>query len=476
MDWREPRDIERPMIALIGLDYRHSSAEQRGRLSFSGERLRAAVKALTGTGDLTEAVILSTCNRTEIYYASPATAQGRTAAIRLIAEAYQCGPETIIERIPVERSTDDLGQGLPAWLEDDLYEYGEAAAAQHLFGVAAGLRSMVIGEAQILGQVKDALIEAEAAHTVGDELRAMFTTAIKVGKRARAETSIGRADASVAALAVEVAEESLGGLAGKSALIIGAGRTSQLCAELLRSRGIGRLALANRSASAARELARRVDGEPISMSGIPATIQTTQLIISATAAPHPILHASTVARGMADRAEPLLIVDLAAPPDVEADVAELPGVFLFTLDALRTRVGFSGQALNAPREQELAAIEAMIEQGVRDFLRGRAIKQAVPTIAGLRRHVDRSEQAELARALAQLGHLSEQDRQVIERFGQRLVDKMFFHLVSRIRSLAEHDEMPLDVTMRVLGQLFTDPEERRGATELQPKTPTADSR
>lgn len=465
------------MIGLIGLDYRLASAERRGRLSFSGERLRAALYALTQTAYITEAVILSTCNRTEIYYASPAPAQGKDAALRLITEAYACGPETVIERIPFDRPSGDPGHDLPARWEDDLYDFGEAAAAEHLFGVAAGLRSMVIGEAQILGQVKDALIAAESARTVGDELRALFTTAIKVGKRARAETSIGRADASVAALAVDVAEESLGGLAGKSALIIGAGRTSQLCAELLRSRGIGKLALANRSASAAGELAKRVHGEPIGMGDIEGAIQTTQLIISATAAPHPMLHAATVARGTAGRLEePLVVVDLAVPPDVEEDVGALPHVSLFTLDALRTREGASGSALTAPREQELASIQAMIAQGVRDFLRGRVVKQAVPTIAGLRRHVDRSEQLELARALAQLGHLSEADREVIERFGQRLVDKMFYHLVSRIRSLAEYDEIPLDVTMHVLGQLFTDPEERRAASEVQPTRPKADGR
>ncbi|HEX6819400.1 MAG TPA: hypothetical protein VF120_13570, partial [Ktedonobacterales bacterium] len=120
------------MIGLIGLDYRLASAERRGRLSFSGERLRAALYALTQTAYITEAVILSTCNRTEIYYASPAPAQGKDAALRLITEAYACGPETFIERIPFDRPSGDPGHDLPARWEDDLYDFGEAAAAEHL--------------------------------------------------------------------------------------------------------------------------------------------------------------------------------------------------------------------------------------------------------------------------------------------------------------------------------------------------------
>ncbi|HKV83033.1 MAG TPA: glutamyl-tRNA reductase [Ktedonobacterales bacterium] len=452
------------MIGIIGLDYRLSNAEQRGRLSFGGERLLAALHALTESGAMREAAILSTCNRTEVYYAAADGAAASRAVNRLFEEAFARGPSAIITS--VSQSDDDAPPEpvipLPAEIADGLYEYAEAAAAEHLFRVAAGLRSMVVGEAQILGQVKDALMAAESAHTVGDELRSIFTSAIRVGKRARAETEIGRADLSVAALAVRVASESLGGLAGKSALVIGAGRTSQLCAQLLRQGGIDRLALANRSASAARDLAEQVGGDPIPLADVERAIQDISLIISATAAPHTILHGSTVAGGMAGRRAPLVVVDLAVPPDVSEDVGLLPSVSLYTLDSLRALDSEVDLAMGLPREQELRLVETMIADGVRDLLRTRAMKLAVPTIAGLRRHVDHSEEAERARALAQLTHLSDADRAVIERFGQRLVDKMFHHLVSRIRSLAEYDEVPLDVTMRVLGQLFSDPDEQRG--------------
>lgn len=451
------------MIGIIGLDYRLSNAERRGRLSFAGERLLAALTALRETGALREAAILSTCNRTEVYYAADSADAASRAINRLFEEAFARGPSAIITSIsqpgddaPVEPATP-----LPAEIAEGIYEYTESAAAEHLFRVAAGLRSMVVGEAQILGQVKDALTAAESVHTIGDELRSLFTGAIRVGKRARAETEIGRADLSVAALAVRVASESLGGLEGKSALVIGAGRTSQLCAQLLRQGGVDRLALANRSMSAARDLAEQVGGDPIPLAGVEQVIHDVSLIISATAAPHTILHGSTVASGMAGRRAPLVVVDLAVPPDVSEEVGMLPCVSLYTLDSLRALDGAAELAMSLPREHELRLVETMVADGVRDLLRTRAMKLAVPTIAGLRRHVDRSEEAERARAVAQLTHLSDADRAVIERFGQRLVDKMFHHLVSRIRSLAEYDEVPLDVTMRVLGQLFTDPDEQR---------------
>lgn len=461
------------MIGLIGLDYRLFNAEQRGRLSFSGERLAAALRALTASATLKEAVILSTCNRSEVYFAAHDGERAAETVKRLLMFAFTHGPAVDVEGFGVAANTVNL---MPDELAHVLYDSTEQAAAEHLFGVAAGLRSMVIGEAQILGQVRDALVAAEAAGTVGDEMRALFTAAIKLGKRARAETGIGRADVSVASLAVKTATDSLGDLTGKTALIVGAGRTSQLCANLLRERGIGRLILANRSPSAARELADQVDGAPISIGELDSAISATDLVICATAAPHVILTSSMVQRGMAGRTEPLLIVDLAVPPDVADDVAQTPNVSLYTLDTLHSLSGANDLALGAPREHEVVQIGNMIAQSVQELARVRAVKLAVPTIAGLRRHVDQSEQAELARALGQLSHLSPQDREVIERFGQRLVDKMFHHLVSRIRSLAEYDEVPLDVTMRVLGQLFSDPTEEREAASPQPAPPARDQR
>lgn len=471
------------MIGLIGLDHHQGNAELRGRVSFSGERLLDAHRTLGEAHDIDEVVIISTCNRTEIYAATEdwATAAatirgflrdtflrtGRVPSLVSLPSAEQSLADEMGDSVRVASADTVLdGRTQPVdamrqhidQLDHTLYEYEGAQAARHLFRVAAGLQSMVVGEAQILGQVKDSLTAAESVRVVGEELRSLFTTAIKVGKRARAETEIGRADVSVAALAVRVAHESLGGLGGRSALLIGAGRTSQMCARLLRSEGVGHVFLANRTAQAAADLAAEVDGEAIALADVETVIPSVQLIISATAAPYVVLNTSTVARGVTGRRTPLVIVDLAVPPDVDEAVGLLPNVSLYTLDSLRSLDG--GMTMNAmpQREDELAQISQIIEDGEYEFQRNRVMRLAVPGIAALRRHVDESEQMELTRTLGRLQHLSEADRALIERFGERLVDKMFHHLVSRIRSLAEYDEVAPDVTMKVLGRLFADPE------------------
>lgn len=464
------------MIGLIGLDHHRASAELRGRVSFAGEQLLAAVRALVSTPAIDEAVILSTCNRTEVYVATLDWPAAAAASRRLLHRAFvgESMPAPTIASVNAAHDTtfqsaerqgfplpsDAEPTTLPAELERALYHFEGTKAAQHVLEVSAGLQSMVVGEAQILGQVKEALAASEAVHAVGDELRTLFTVAIKVGKRARAETQIGRADVSVAALAVQVAAEAVGGLAGKSALLIGAGRTSRLCAEHLRAGGITRLILANRTSQTAAALAQEVQGDAMDLAMLADVIPTVHLIVSATAAPHAVLDAATVAHALAGRHTPLVIVDLAVPPDVEDAVGMLPLVSLYTLDTLHTLDAVTAQA-PVHRQAEVAHINTIVDDGLRELMRTRALRLAVPGIAALRRHVDRSEQLELDAALAQLEHLSPADRAVIERFGQRLVDKMFHHLVSRIRSLAEYDEVPPDVTMQVLARLFADPEQRR---------------
>lgn len=474
------------MIGLVGLDHTNAGVELRGRLVFAAERLPEALRELTARPSLDEVVIVSTCNRTEVYAAAPDWAEARadiraflaaTLAAAVPGEATEPGEAAASQHnastnghAPARRASATriaaaargprgTADTLPDELARSLYEFESLDAAGHVLRVACGLRSMVVGEAQILGQVKEALAAAELAGTAGEELRALFTQAIKTGKRARAETEIGRADVSVGALAVRVAVDLRGDLAGARALVIGAGRTSQLCASLLRDAGVGRLILANRTLPAAGELAEAVGGEAIALVDVAAALADVDLVISATAAPHIVLKAPAVAAAVAERSAPLLVIDLAVPPDVDESVATIPGVTLRTLDSLRVSVDPGGpDALaSGEREAELARVEAIAEDGVREYSRTRAVRLAVPGIAALRRHVDASERAELDRALAQLDQLSAADRAVVERFGQRLVDKMFHHLVSRIRSLAEYDEVPLDLTMRVLARLFADP-------------------
>jgi glutamyl-tRNA reductase len=443
------------MIGLLGLDYRSADMEVRGRLTFAGDRLSSALTALAREPAIDEAAIVSTCHRTEIYVAGDDLSAARAVIKRFLAAAHALDPSAAVASVPL---MDAPAPALPASVTQGLYELEGDDAVRHLFSVAAGLRSMVVGEAQILGQVKEALGAAEQASTAGEELRSLFATAIRVGKRARAETEIGRADASVASLAMRVADESLGGLAGKTVLLIGAGRTSQLCAQLAQAAGSARIVLANRSAATAAELAAEVGGVTIPLHEIGQVIADVHLIVSATAAPHTVLGASAVAAATPGRAAPLVVIDLAVPADVEQQVGQLPGVVLHTLDTLREVGPAAGEEPAWPRAADVACAEVIVEDGVRELARARALRLAVPGIAALRRHVDRSERAELARALGRLKHLSPEDQATVERFGQRLVDQMFHHLVSRIRSLAEDDGVSPEVTMRVLARLFADPD------------------
>jgi glutamyl-tRNA reductase len=457
------------MIGLLGIDHQHANADVRGRLSFTDDSLLEALRRLGAADSIDEVAILSTCNRTEVYVATADMAAAGASVRDFLAAAYAADVARAARSVGRRTATvraeagDGASDAVPqAGGQMPLYELTDRDAALHLFRVAAGLESMVVGESQILGQVKEALSAAEAVHCVGEELRSLFTHAVKAGRRVRTETEIGRADVSVAALAVRVARESLGQLTGKTALIIGAGRTSRLCAQLLRGEGVARLMLANRSARSAADLAEEVGGETLPLHEIDRALPDVQLVISATAAPHVVLDAATVARGLGKRHAPLIVIDLAVPADVEEAVGLLPPVSLYTLDGLRAVAGEpppgrgEGDARHGP---ELAQADKLLEESLAAYLRDQMVRKMVPGIAGLRRHVDRSEEAELARALAQLEHLSEADRQALARFGQRLVDKMFFHLVSRIRSLAEYDEMPPEVTMRVLTRLFADPDE-----------------
>ena len=484
---------------MLGLDHHWAPADVRGRVSFAGERLQAALTALVAGPDVQEAVLLSTCNRTEVYVAAADWPRARDAVERFLAATFERGPEAALPTIAPSGEAGDDGsyarggaatssaetrtRAYPALrvahsgagVRSYLYAEAGVDAARHLFAVAAGLRSMLVGESQILGQVRDAFAEAETAGSAGEEMRALLTQAIKVGKRARTETQLGRVDRSLAFAGVRVAAAALGDVQGKTALIVGAGRTSQLCAQQLRALGIGRLILANRTAATAADLARAVAAEVVALDDVREMIGDVDLIVSATAAPHIVLPAASIASGLAGRHRPLVVVDLAVPADVEPAAGLLPQVTLYGIDHLRDVVGLvisedqsalggigDEAVAHALLPRDVAEVEAIVEAGAVEWARARHVRQASPQIAALRRHVDRSQQTELAQALTQLhqvGDLTPEQQAVVERFGKRLVDKMFHHLVARIRSLAEYDEVPPDVTLHVLERLFADPDE-----------------
>jgi glutamyl-tRNA reductase len=460
------------MIGMMGIDHHVASADVRGRVRFTGDQLPAALRALVAGPAIDEAIIVSTCNRTEVYFAT-ANWQAATARVRrLLATAFLYSADSALTIVPLCRPPyfaacdgpyswlvaaqlyDQHDAPLPEVLAMALYTSSELEAVQHLFRVASGLRSLVVGETQILGQVKEALSEAEAARTAGSELRTLFISAIKVAKRVHDVTGIGHADRSVAGMAIEVAEQLLGDLQDVATLLIGAGRTSQLCAQRLRAARAGPLTLANRSPHAAQDLARSVDGAAITLDELARVIPNVALIICATAAPHTVLHAATLAEARKGGHSPVLILDLAIPCDVDPDAARLPGVSLYTLDTLCALTKTDAAERTTQRETELARAEEIVAAGIVAFARERMRRSAGPSISALRQHIDSAAAEEFKRALAQLGQLSAAERAIVERFGHRLAGKLFHHLVSRISSLVEDDTLSPDVTLHVLTRLF----------------------
>ncbi len=436
------------MLGVVGLDHHEAPTAVRERLAFTGNALLEALATLRRSEALSEVVILCTCNRTEIYAAGPSWEAARAVIEAFLHAHYLAGARMLLGVPPLaadEARPADTGAGQGP-LGQYLYAHAGMDAARHLFQVAAGLRSMQVGEDQILGQVKEAFVTASQAGAVGEELHGLFTAALKLGKRARAETAISRADVSISAAAVALARDALGGLAGRTALLIGAGRTNQRCAQLLRAEGITRLILANRTPETVQAFARSVKAEAVALNQLVDMIPMVQLIISATAAPHLVLSAATVAEACKGRHAPLVILDLAVPRDVEEAVGLLPAVCLYNIDALR------GYGENTGRAADLERINALVEEAVSDLHRWQQVRKVAPAIAALRQHVDASHAAELARALAQLEHLNERDREVVRQFGQRMVDKMFHHLVSRVRQVAEKE--PADAVLDLLMQLF----------------------
>ncbi|HEX6777520.1 MAG TPA: glutamyl-tRNA reductase [Ktedonobacterales bacterium] len=433
------------MIGVIGLDHHRAPMAVRERLAFTGETLREAVLLLGSAEALSEVVILSTCNRTEIYAAGPSWPEVCQVVEAFLTRHYLAGGPA---------SSAPGGSGA---LSRYLSVREGLDAARHLFCVVAGLRSMQVGESQILGQAKEAFSVASRAGTVGEELHALFTTALRLGKRVRTETDIARADISISAAAVDLARDALGGLAGRSALLIGAGRTNQLCGRLLRAEGVKRLVLVNRTAETAQEVADSLDAEAAPISRLPELIPQVSLILSATAAPHIVLSAATVAQACQGRHTPLVILDLAVPRDVEETAGLLPSVCLYNIDALH------GYGERAGRAADLERIEELVDEAVVELHRWQQVRKVAPAIAALRRHVDASQELELARAMASLEHLDEHDREVVRQFGQRMVDKMFHHLVSRVRHIAQEESA--DDVVHLMMRLFAVPPSPENAAQ-----------
>lgn len=403
-------------VAVVGASHRTAPIELRERLAFGRGELAGALAALADAPGA-EAVVLSTCNRTELYLAGGDGGVALEQAEAMLAERLGVSPSEAARWLYVRRDRE---------------------AAQHLFRVAAGLDSMIVGEPQIQGQVREAYAssrEAAAARgpVVGPALNRMFQTALSVGGRVRSETGLGVGAASVSSAAVELAKKIFGSLKGRRALVLGAGEMSEVTLECLRGEGVRTAVVANRTYARAAELAERWGGTAIHWEEFAGALAEVDIVICSTAAPRPVLTLERFRAALPKGARrPLCIIDIAIPRDVETTVGDQENVFLYNVDDLQ---GIVDASLDR-RRAELPAAEGIVADGVEDFWGWYASLAVVPTIRALRDHGERVRQDEVERALSRLRHLGDEDRAAVDALTRSLLAKLLHAPTTRLREAA----------------------------------------
>ena len=393
-------------LALVGISHHRAPIELRERVAVDAARAGELARALA---DGCEAVVLSTCNRTEIYLAGDDDddALDRRATVALLGLAADHG--------------DDLASLL--------YRATDEHVALHLFRVAAGLDSLVPGEGEILGQVR----EASEAGAAGPVLDRVFSQALHAGRRARVETAIGESPASVPAAAAALAQQVFGDLHGRSVVLVGAGRMSELTARNLLSRGARVVAVANRTPAHGAELAARLGATAVALPSLGAQLLDADIVVASTSAPGFVLLAAELeAELRRRRGRPLLFVDLAVPRDVDPALAAFDGCFVYDIDDLEAVVeaALDGRRAEAARAERIVAVEA---RRFRDWQASRAV---VPAIASLRAHAEEIRATELAKAESRLGRLSESDRRIVESITAQIVNKLLHLPTVRLKEAA----------------------------------------
>lgn len=399
-------------LVLVGLSHRTAPLALRERMAFAGSELREALLALRAATELPECAILATCNRSEVYAAGDDS-------------GWQ---ERMVEFLAVHAAVS------PGHLQEHLYCFEGTPAVRHLFRVAGGLDSMVVGEAQVLAQVKNALQEAQAAGSAGPVIHGVFEQALRAGKRARSETEINRGAVSISLAAVQLAKQIFGRLNDRSVVVMGAGENSEQTAKLLLNEGVSRRVLVcNRTEERALQLAERIGGEVVPFDAFDGALTRADIVISSTGAPHPILRRDRVQQAMrARRGRPLFLIDIAVPRDIEPEVGGLNDVFLYNIDDLQTVVSRSLQA----RTSEVDRVEAIVEEEVLRFQAWSRGREIAPTIADLMRRAEALAAAELERAGGRLAALPEPDRQVVAELLQRVTRRMLSHPIKHLREAA----------------------------------------
>ncbi len=402
-------------VFLLGVSHQTAPIDLRERLDFSSRDVGAAVEAVAARYSAGEAVVLSTCNRSEIYIASDDPVRARQELLDFLGSYH---------RLPAEA------------FHSHVFVHTDDAASRHLFRVAAGLDSLVVGEPQILGQVKDAYQVAATHQCVGPLLTRLFHGSFGVGKRVRSETGLGEGAISVAYAAVALARKIFGRLDGRGVLVVGAGEISTLTAQHLRSQGVGAIAITSRTAAHAEALASAVNGQAVPWADMRGALASADIVITATGAQRPILTRADIeavtGRG---RSAPLFIIDIAVPRDVEASVSEIEQVFLYNVDDLQTIV----QENLTRRTAEIARAEAIVSEEVERFTAWRRSRGAVPTVVALRQRFEQIRRSELQRLDSKLGALPPDARARVDEVTRLIVEKLLLTPTEQLKALPDEE-------------------------------------
>jgi glutamyl-tRNA reductase len=397
-------------ILCLGVSYRHAPVELLERLAFGAEEYPKAYRHLRSMESVGEGVILSTCNRVEVYAEVDGYHQGFQDLKRFLSESREVEVDAFSE---------------------PLYAHYEDHAAEHAFTVAAGLDSMVLGEPQILAQVRAALRTAEAEGATGPAVSALFRQAVRAGRRVRAESGIGARPAAFVEAGAALAAQHLGGLEGRSAVVVGAGTMSELAARTLAEGGVREVTVLARRPHRAESLARRVGARHGSLSDLEDALRAADVVISSTAAPGTVIGAAAV-RGAMEDGRRLFIVDLAVPRDVEPEVREIGGVALADIDDLRATLG---ERSGAGADEVEQARKIVAEETAR-YAAARRAAALAPLIEALHERGERIRAGELRRLAARLRGLSEREREAVETLSRGIVRKLLHDPVVRLKDLA----------------------------------------
>lgn len=394
-------------ILALGVSHRRATVELLERLAFTDDDLTKAYRRASDDPAIEEAVILSTCNRVEIYGSVPSYHAGFQALKRLLCESREVSP---------------------AEVADPVYSHFELEAAEHAFSVAAGLDSMVLGEPQILSQVRDALKRANAEDAAGRALTALFHAAARTGRRVRTETSVGAAPDALIAAGAELAEEAIGPLEGRRAVVVGAGLMSALAVKHLRGRGVRAIRILNRSLDRARVLAERTSAEHGELEQLPSAVADADLVVSATGAAGVVVHASA----LEGRSRPVVVLDLAVPRDVEPAAADLANVTLIDVEVLKETLAVRASETAADIERA----HAIVAEEVHRFAVRRRSERLAPLILALRERGEEVAATELERFRSHLASLTPDEREAVEGVARGIVAKLLHEPIVRLKELS----------------------------------------